>query len=174
GRRSPMSIRYQPLGQHVGRSAALLAASALLTRTTPAQITLKSTLIQSGLAEPLFLASPPGDTHRLFVVQHGGAIVIIENGVLFPTTFLDLGPIISGGSGSDERGLLGLAFHPNYARNGRFYVDYTDLNSNEVLREYLVSSNPDVADPNSFTTLFGPYTDPHSTPNPGSPHLSPH
>jgi glucose/arabinose dehydrogenase len=158
-----MSIRYQPLA----RGAALLAACALLSHTTPAQVTLRSNLIQSGLDEPLFLTSPPGDTNRLFVVQHGGVIVIIENGVLLPTPFLDLSPIISGGSGSDERGLLGLAFHPEYARNGKFYVDYTDVNSNEVLREYLVSSNPDVADPTSFTTLFGPYTDPQSNHNGG-------
>jgi glucose/arabinose dehydrogenase len=158
-----MSIRFQ----HSAVGATFLTVCTVLAGTASAQVTLKSTLIQAGLTEPLFVTSPPGDTHRLFVVEHGGAIKIIENGALLPTPFLDLTPIVSGGSGSDERGLLGLAFHPAYRTNGKFYVDYTDLNSKEVLREYLVSANRDVADPASFTTVFGPYTDPQSNHNGG-------
>jgi glucose/arabinose dehydrogenase len=158
-----MSIRFQPLSLGV----TTLALCATLTRPASAQVTLQSTLIHAGFTEPLFVGSPPGDTHRLFVVEHRGTIQIIKDGAVLPVPFINLDPIVSGGSGSDERGLLGLAFHPNYATNGKFYVDYTDLNSNEVLREYIVSSNPDVADPSSFTTLFGPYVDPQSNHNGG-------
>src|SRR5439155_13221453 len=94
---------------------------------------------------------------------------IIKDGVTLATPFLNLDPIVfTPTASSDERGLLGLAFHPNYAANGRFYVDYTDNNGNEVLREYHVDpSNPDLGDPASFTTLFGPYTDPQSNHNGG-------
>jgi glucose/arabinose dehydrogenase len=145
----------------------LLVAAALAPRAF-GQVTLRSTLVQGGFTEPLYVASPPGDTHRLFVVEHAGVIKILKDGALLPTAFLNIDPIVSGGSGSDERGLLGLAFHPDYANNRRFYVDYTDLNGAEVLREYLADAgNPDVADPASFTTVFGPYSDPQSNHNGG-------
>jgi glucose/arabinose dehydrogenase len=147
----------------------ILAAAAALSFTAnraEAQV-LQSTLVQSGLTEPLYVCSPPGDTHRLFVCEHAGKIKIIKDGVLLGTNFIDLDPIIAGGSGSDERGLLGLAFHPDYANNGKFYVDYSDLNSATVIRQYTVSANPDVADTASFVTIFGPYADPQSNHNGG-------
>src|SRR5690606_31523463 len=73
-------------------------------------------------------------------------------------------------SGS-ERGLLGLAFHPNYEQNGRFYVNYTKSGSNSgdtIIEQYTVSaSNPDVADPNSAVVVLGPVNQPNSNHNGG-------
>ncbi len=146
----------------------LVLSAALAGGASGQGVTLKSTLVAAGLTQPLFLTSPPGDTHRLFVVEHAGVIKIIKDGAVLAAPFLNIDPIVSGGTGSDERGLLGLAFHPEYATNGKFYVDYTDNSSMEVLREYLVNAgNPDLADASSFTTLFGPYSDPQSNHNGG-------
>jgi len=88
------------------------------------------------------LQAPPGDTTRLFIVEKTGTIRIFRNGALLPGAFLDLSTQVSHGS---EQGLLGLAFHPRYASNGKFYVDYTDAQGDTRVVEYLVSSNPDVA-----------------------------
>ena len=80
--------------------------------------------VVSGLSSPIGLTSPPGDP-RLFVVQQGGQVRIIDDTALAPTPYLNLGgangPVLSGG----ERGLLGLAFHPRFAENGKLYVNFT-------------------------------------------------
>jgi glucose/arabinose dehydrogenase len=95
---------------------------------------------------PVFLTSPPGDA-RLFVVEKGGTIRIVENGSQLPTPFLDVSGLISTGG---EQGLLGLAFEPTYATSGRFYVDYTDPLGGTVVARYTVSAgDPDVADASS-------------------------
>jgi glucose/arabinose dehydrogenase len=104
--------------------------------------------VTSVLAAPVFLTAPPGDLNRLFIVEQGGLIRILDslNGTPRANPFLDVsGLIISGG----ERGLLGMAFDPNYATNGRFYIHYTDINGDIVIARYLVSSNIDFADPSS-------------------------
>ena len=94
----------------------------------------------------VYVTSPPGDTARLFVVRQSGQIRIIKNGTNVTTPFLDITSIVSSGG---ERGLLGLAFHPQYASNGRFFVYYTQSASpvgDIVIAEYKVSSgNADVA-----------------------------
>lgn len=95
---------------------------------------------------PLFVTSPPGDQNRIFIVDKGGRIRIVKNGSLLPQPFLDIANKVSGG---DEQGLLGLAFHPNFASNGRFIVNYTDPAGNTKVAVYRVSGNPDLADPAS-------------------------
>ena len=102
-------------------------------------------LVASGFDRPLFLTSPPGDS-RLFVVEQGGRIRIVGGG-----TFLDLSALASDGG---ERGLLGLAFHPNYATNGLFYVNYTDNNGNTRIVSYTRSSNPEQASAGSAQILL--------------------
>jgi glucose/arabinose dehydrogenase len=87
---------------------------------------------------PVFLTAPPGDTARLFVVEKGGLIKVVSKGTnSLIGTFLDIRSLISTGS---EQGLLGLAFDPLYATNGRFYVSYTDISGNSVIARYLVSA----------------------------------
>lgn len=110
-----------------------------------------ATPVASGLSNPLWLTSPPGDS-RLFVVEQAGTVRVVKNGKLLPDPFLDLrGSLSSGG----ERGLLSLAFHPDYASNGRFYVDFTDPAGDTRVVAYRVSaSDPDRADPASGDTIL--------------------
>ncbi|MCC6320805.1 MAG: PQQ-dependent sugar dehydrogenase [Phycisphaerales bacterium] len=96
-----------------------------------AQVPLRSQLIASGLSQPLGGFAIPGDTNRMFVVEQVGRIRILNLTTnTISSTFLDLsasGLNLTAASG--ERGLLGLAFDPNYVTNGRFYVNYTTLGS---------------------------------------------
>ncbi len=101
--------------------------------------------VVSGLAAPVYLTAPPGDA-RLFVVEQPGRIRVIRNGRLLPRAFLDLTAKVGYGG---ERGLLGLAFHPHYAENGRFYVDYTDRNGDTRVERYTAAPGADTADPSS-------------------------
>jgi glucose/arabinose dehydrogenase len=110
---------------------------------TPALTTVR---VAGGLADPVDLQAAPGDRARLFVVEQGGRIRLIRGGTLLSTPFLDIaGRVRAGG----EQGLLGLAFHPQYAANGRFYVNYTDRSGDTHVAEFRVSNNPDVADPDT-------------------------
>ena len=108
--------------------------------------------IVSGLNFPLYLTSPPGDLNRLFIVEKGGVIRIVKDGALLPTPFLDISGQVSG---SDEQGLLGLAFDPGYATTGRFVVHYTDPAGDTRLSFFQVSSDPDVADAASEQVILG-------------------
>jgi hypothetical protein len=102
-------------------------------------------VIATGFDRPLFLTSPPGDS-RLFVVEQGGLIRIVGGG-----TFLDVSALASDGG---ERGLLGLAFHPDYVTNGLFYVNYTDNSGDTRVVEYTRSSDPARADATSAQVLL--------------------
>jgi len=108
--------------------------------------------VAQGLSSPTFLTAPTGDTERLFVVERGGAIRIIRNDSVLPTPFLNVARLIAAGG---ERGLLGMAFHPQYAGNGRFYVNYTDTLGHTQVVRYNVSANPDVADSTSAFPILG-------------------
>jgi glucose/arabinose dehydrogenase len=82
---------------------------------------------------PVYVAAPPGDTRRVFVVEQGGTIRVITGGKRRSRPFLDLrGKVISGG----EQGLLSVAFAPDYARTRRFYVNYTDRGGTQSVVEY--------------------------------------
>jgi glucose/arabinose dehydrogenase/PKD repeat protein len=89
--------------------------------------------VASGLEAPLFATHSGDGSDRLYVVEQTGAIRIVEDGRVRAQPFLDLSDeIVAGG----EQGLLGLAFHPGYARNGRLFVNYTDLRGDTVVAEY--------------------------------------
>lgn len=110
----------------------LLAAALALTGSVPA---LAATLVASGFNQPLFLTAPTGDS-RLFVVEKGGRIQVLANGV--KSTWLDISTQVDT---NGERGLLGLAFDPGFASNGRFYVDYIDKTTlNTVVASYTVNA----------------------------------
>jgi glucose/arabinose dehydrogenase len=102
--------------------------------------------LATGLSFPLYLTTPPGDVARLFIVEKTGKIRIVKDGTLLPDPFLDISTQISNGG---EQGLLGLAFDPQYATNGRFVVHYTDTAGDTRLSTFQVSTNPDVADATS-------------------------
>ena len=121
---------------------------------------LKTTRVASGLSRPLFVTSPPGDTARLFIVeQHTARIKILTGGSILPTPFLDINDLVI--NTGNERGLLGLAFHPNYASNGFFFVNYVDNSGNTVIARFQVSGDPNVAYHDSqfiLLTISQPYT----------------
>ncbi len=124
--------------------------------TPPDPSGVKLTTVASGFLRPLFLTNA-GDS-RLFVVEQGGKIWIVNDGQKSSAPFLDVSALVSAeakGSGYSERGLLGLAFAPDYASSGVFYINYTDVNGNTVVARYHVSAdNPDAADPNSAVTIL--------------------
>jgi glucose/arabinose dehydrogenase len=113
---------------------------------------LSTKLVATGLTRPLFVTAPPGDMDRLFIVEQVGRIRILNltMGILNPVPFLQLTELSHG----NEQGLLGLAFHPDYATNGLFYVNFTDVTGTTNIRRFKVSVNPDVADPSSGQTLL--------------------
>jgi len=106
-------------------------------------------LVVSGLRAPLDLQSVPGDLERLYVVEQGGRIRVVRNGQV-AGTFLDVASRISSGG---ERGLLGLAFHPQFATNRRFFVNYTNPAGDTHISEFRATS-PDAADASSERILL--------------------
>src|SRR5579884_1120789 len=102
-----------------GLAAAALGCSAgAASPAAPGGLALEP--VASGLSAPLYLTAPPGDTTRLFVVEQGGRVRIVAHGRLLAAPFLDLTARVSAGG---ERGLLSLAFHPDFAANGYVCVD---------------------------------------------------
>jgi glucose/arabinose dehydrogenase len=132
------------------------------------ETTLTTTRVAQGLTLPLFVVAPPGDTDRLFIVEQrsgtSGRIKILNlhTGTVNATPFLT----VNGVSTGNEQGLLGLAFHPDYAANGFFYVNFTDSAGTTIIRRYMVSANPDVADPNSAYPILS-ISQPYSNHNGG-------
>lgn len=107
--------------------------------------------VMRGLARPVLLVVAPGDARKRWFIleQHAGRIRIVENGKLLPKPFLTIKV-----STSNEQGLLGLAFHPAYATNGKLYINYTGEDDHTRIVEYKVSAtNPDVVDPASRREL---------------------
>ncbi|MBX7187020.1 MAG: PQQ-dependent sugar dehydrogenase [Vicinamibacteria bacterium] len=109
------------------------ASSCAAGTIVPGSPALIATRVVTGLSSPLDLQSAPGDRARLFVVEQAGRIRIVRSGSLLPSPFLDISARISSGG---ERGLLGLAFHPQYGTNGRFFVNYTDRNGDTRISEF--------------------------------------
>jgi len=124
--------------------------------------------VTDGLEKPLLVTAPPGDCDRLFIVGQEGTIQIMKQGEvagvatldLLPTPFLDITSLVSDTNlishGRSEQGLLSLAFDPNYAANGYFYVHYTKRAAagqitpgDSVIARFSVTGDPDLADPNS-------------------------
>ena len=112
--------------------------------------------VAQGLVAPVYLTAPAGD-RRMFVVEQPGRIRVIRDGRLLPGPFLDITDKVGYGG---ERGLLGLAFHPRYATNGRFYVNYTDRHGDTRVERYTAEPAADTADPASaqlVLTVAQPY-----------------
>src|SRR6266496_2360122 len=114
--------------------------------------------VASGLTQPLFVTAPPGDSGRLFIVQQNGQIRILNlaTGTLNSTPFLTLTGLTATGG---EQGLLGMAFDPNYATNGKFYLNFTVPggafgNGVTHVSQFTVSANPNIADPTSERVLL--------------------
>jgi glucose/arabinose dehydrogenase len=135
-----------------------LAGLAAAPATAGTVVPLTTVRVASGLQRPTYAAHAPGDTSRLFVVEQRGIIRILDlaTNTLNATPFLNIDALVAGpDSQNDERGLLGLAFHPDYAANGLFYVDYTrTADGATVVAEYQVSADPDIADAGSASIVL--------------------
>ena len=128
--------------------------------SSPQANSLRLQTISTSLNSPVFMTAPSGDSTRLFIVQQGGLIRIFDvvGGTLLTTPFLNISILLSTGG---ERGLLGMAFDPQYANNGQFYVFYTNSAGDIVIARYLRNAtNANLADATSATLLL---TVEHST-----------
>ena len=137
--------------------AASPSASPPLTSPTAATVakgSFKLTRIASGLQSPVFVTNAGDGSNRLFIVEQAGRILVMKDGRLLAKPFLDIrSRVVSGG----ERGLLGLAFDPDFKTNGVFVVDYTRNSSHvgdTVIARYKAATGSDVADPASAQTLL--------------------
>lgn len=162
-------------GNFVGGLAiltAICASSATLDAAVqPGSITVNLEPVATGLVSPTDLTSPNDGSGRLFITDQNGRIRIVDGGTLLPTPFLNLTsslPMLA--AGFDERGLLGMAFHPDYSNNGRFFVRYSAPRAGapgepcfgtsrgcheERLSEFAVDPmNANLADPGSERILF--------------------
>lgn len=109
-------------------------------------------LVVGGLSAPIGMTNAGDGSGRAFVIEQGGDIRIVRNGRLFSRPFLDISSLVSTGG---EQGLLGLAFHPRFETNRRFYVNYTDTAGDTVVAEYRrASGDPHRAAPSSRRVLF--------------------
>lgn len=109
-----------------------------------------------GLSSPLGFEAPDDGSNRIFIVENGGTIQVIQSGMVLPVPLLDISSQIESGG---EKGLLGMACHPNFSASGLFYVDYTRRLSTgqlqTVISEFAVSSaDPNQADPSSERQLL--------------------
>ena len=117
----------------------------------PAQAALTLALREvANVAGAVFATAPEGDT-RLFIVERGGRIRILQGGALLPTPFLDISSRVST---QGEGGLLSIAFHPRYASNGIVFLYYTDLGNNIVIERYRASGNPSLAESGSGLVII--------------------
>jgi len=124
---------------------------------TPAPYTARLQPFLLGLSRPILIRSSPDNTKRLFIVQQAGIIKVVQPGSTTPTDFINLSSkVVQPTSTGDERGLLGMTFHPQYATNGKFYVNYTRVgDGTTVVAEYKVNpSNPNQGDIGTERILF--------------------
>ncbi len=135
------------LGASDGNSSSTLNLQVSVTDVT--NIPMRVTRIAQGLDRPIYATGAGDDSNRLFVVQQGGQIRIIDltTNTLEAIPFLDVTPDVSTGF---EQGLIGLAFPPNYSTSGLFYIYITNVAGDTEVLEYSVSTtNPNIADPTS-------------------------
>jgi glucose/arabinose dehydrogenase len=112
--------------------------------SAPVQPAASLNLFASGFSLPVHITSSGDGSGRLFVTEQCGRILILKNGVVQPAPFLDISTKVTCGG---EQGLLSIAFPPEYAAKGHFYVYYTDFNGNITISRYRLSIDPDAADP---------------------------
>jgi len=117
------------------------------------------TQMVSGLTKPVFVGNAGDGSNRLFIVEQPGIIKVLQPGATVPTVFLDIHTLVKFDVNGGEQGLLGLAFHPMYANNHRFFVYYSQVSDGaEVIAEYHTSAtNPNLADPAETRLLTIPH-----------------
>jgi glucose/arabinose dehydrogenase len=101
--------------------------------TAALSLVVQPVVVANGLTAPTDVAAPPGEPGRVYVVEQAGLIKVVDHGRVRAQPFLDIRNLVSSGG---ERGLLSVAFHPRYAKNHLFYVDYTDTDGNTRVVQY--------------------------------------
>lgn len=135
------------------------------------QPTLQYVQVYSGLSSPVDISNAGDGSDRLFIVEKAGIIKIIENGSILATPFLNIDPQVN--STANERGLLGMEFHPNYEENGYFFVNYTNNSGTTTISRFKVSdSDPNIADATSEKVMIT-ISQPFSNHNAGDLKFSP-
>ena len=135
------------------------------------QPTLQYVQVYSGLSSPVDISNAGDGSNRLFIVEKSGVIKIIENGTILSTPFLDIDPQVN--STANERGLLGMEFHPNYEVNGYFFVNYTNNSGTTTISRFKVSdTDANIADPASEKIMIE-ISQPFSNHNAGDLKFSP-
>ena len=143
-------------GQMIGRLIVVLVCSTfcptfVATAQTPLLDEISFVEVTSGLNDPVAITHAGDGSGRLFITEQVGRIRIYDGSRLLAAPFLNIsGRVRSGG----ERGLLSAAFHPDYAANGEFFVNYTDRQGDTVVSRFRVTGDPNVADPNSEQVLL--------------------
>ena len=133
-------------------------------QTTPAPYTIRLQTFMTGLSRPVLIRGAGDGSKRLFIVQQSGIIKVVQPGSNTPTNFIDLNlKITVPVTGGDERGLLGLTFHPQFAANGKFYVNYTRAGDGAtVIAEYKTAvgspNQGDIASERILLTIPQPFT----------------
>lgn len=140
GTQGPLVTSTAPIGP--GPTAAVTTTSPPVTAPPPPLLGLDLETVARRLVDPVLVVAPPDDD-RVFIVEKRGIVRIIEDGDLLADPFLDIEADVK--SDGLEQGLLGLAFHPRYAENGRFFAYYTNRNGDSRLMEYPISTHPNVA-----------------------------
>ena len=134
-------------------TARFVAVALVIWNSTPgnAADSFELEAVASGLNNPLLVTHAGDGSNRLFILEQAGRILILSDGQLLEQPFLDISSEISSGG---ERGLLGLAFHPEYDTNGLFFVNYTDRSGDSVISRFSVSGNANRAEQNSETEVL--------------------
>ena len=146
----------------------VVAPTAAQARSSEARaVGFRLTPVVSGLDSPVYVTQPAGDP-RLFVVEQTGRIVIVQDGKLLPTPFADLSKLVTAGG---EQGLLGLAFDPQFARNGRLFVYYTARNAHEQVWELRAKNGANTI--SGFRRLLLDMSDPYANHNGGNLQFGP-
>jgi glucose/arabinose dehydrogenase len=122
------------------------------TGRDPAAVRVELQRVAGGLDTPVGIANAGDGSGRLFILEKGGRIRIVQDGVVLPDPFLDITDRV--GASSSEQGLLGLAFHPNYGENGLFFVNYTDGQGDTVVSRFSARADASRADPASEVVLL--------------------
>jgi glucose/arabinose dehydrogenase len=136
-------------------------ATAGVTLNYSPSISLRLEPITNGLSRPVQLVSPPNDNTRLIILEQTGLVRLVKSGQLMVAPFLDLTTrVFPPQAAADERGALGIVFHPQYASNGAFFVYYIDQTHSIVIDRFQISGNPDVALPNGTRVLTLAKSDP--------------
>jgi glucose/arabinose dehydrogenase len=160
-------MRISQLLLALATALVVLPASAYAGRSVQRATGFTLVKLASGLASPTSVTSPPGDA-RLFVVQQTGEIRIVKDGQVLPTPFADLGKLVTAGG---EQGLLGLAFHPDFAKNGRLFVYYTARSRHEQVWELHATPGADTI--SGSRTLLVDMADPFPNHNGGDLEFGP-